>query len=446
LVDYIQWTSAASSDDVDVVTGLSGGMSAQLSCDNQGTLLNNVNKSLNYIIAEPSPLDIPCVGIVIDDDPQEIPDEPDPSIIENPSVETEQLDIDINELFVDPSSPQTDTNDEFIELYNPNPVPADISGYQLESGTTTIYKHTFAAGTVLPPLGYYTLYSKDTTLSLTNSGGRVSLYGFDGVELETIIYPEAKQGESWSKNIIGVWEWTTTVTPNSENIISKPVIIQQVNNKKSTKSTTTKKTVSNTTLAPPIQLNEIYPDPISPQKDSEDEYVELYNPYPYSINIADYTIITGTEKQYKYTFPIGSIIEGFGYLTVTSKDTNLTLNNSNGRVLLINNFSQEIDRTEYDSVKTGLSWARDDRGTWVWTTEVTKNFKNIINLTSVTNSAAKTIVSGAQVIGTEDTPLVPAPQPLPNWLLAILGACGVCYAAYEYRFEIRNKLYKLRAN
>lgn len=455
IVDYVKWTSAPSSEAENVVTGLVGGMSAQRVCDKLGNLLQDEDKKLNYIVSNPNPIDIPCLGVVVEDYNPKIPEDPiisdEPVVPEIPKEEpplviAEQYDVDINELFIDPSSPQTDSNDEFIELFNPNPVPADISGYRIEAGITTIYKHIFKEGTIMPPLGYLTIYSKDTTISMTNSGGRVSLYNLDNLELETVSYNESRQGESWSKNIAGVWEWSSTVTPDAMNIITKPIVTPQATNKKSTKSTSTQKTKTNTTVAPPVQLNEVYPDPASPQKDSEDEFIELYNPYPYSINIADYTIIAGIEKQYKYTLPEGSVIEGLGYFTVTSKSTSLSLNNTEGRVVVINNFNQEIDRTEYKDVKTGFAWARDDRGSWAWTPEVTKNQKNVINMTSVTNNAAKTIVSGAQVIGTEDTPLVPAPQPLPSWLLATMGICGLCYAAYEYRFEIKNKLYKLRAN
>ena len=111
---------------------------------------------------------------------------------------------------------------------------------------------------------------------------------------------------------------------------------------------------------------------------------------------------------------------------------------------LINNFDKEIDTVTYDKAISGQSYARDDFGKWQWTSTVTKNEKNIITA-SASKKSSKTSVAGI-VAGTDSKPLAPAPQPLPTWVLAMLGFGAVCYAAYEYRFEARNIFYKFKAH
>ena len=456
LIDSITWTSASTGSSIDVVTGLIGGMSAQRKCDDTGEFLSFSEAVSNYSIATPTPkVTTVCatsseVADPEDDSEPVVDEEVEIPIVEpttpDPDVSV-QLTVLLNELFIDPASPQTDANDEFVEIYNPNPVEADISGYKIEAGITNKYSYIFPQGSTITPRGYRVVTSGDSSLTLSNTAGLVTIYNRNGDVLDSVTYSKAEQGQSWAVNVVGAWEWTVTPTKNATNVITKAPIIASKSTTKSKKTTSSSKKKTNTTVAPPIQLNEVYPDPASPLKDSEDEYIELYNPYPYAILIADYTIKVGETKVYSYTFPQDYTIPALGYIVVTSADTPLSLNNQKSRIVLLNNFDKEIDATSYTDAEVGEAWARDDRGVWVWTTLPTKQSKNDIVLAAEgARASAKTVVAGATVIGTDDTPLTPTPQPLPVWLLALIGVGGVCYAAYEYRFEIRNKIYKRRAN
>jgi hypothetical protein len=306
------------------------------------------------------------------------------------------------------------------------------------------------AGSFINPKSYIVIKASESTLTLSNSGGQVVLIDNLNSQIDSVVYGDAEPGASWAKNG-SEWLWTVQVTPASQNIIKTPVIAAK---SVSTKSATTKKTATtktgntNFTKAPPIKINEIFPDPSSPQKDSTDEFIELYNPYDYSINIADYTITSGATRIYKHKIKAPAIIPAKGFYTVTSADTSLSLPNSGGQVTLINNFDVQIDSVDYPESIPGGSWVLVD-GKWQWTISPTKNSANklaglIEGLNNNKEVSKTTNVAGAVVSGTDDTPLVAAPQPLPGWVLVLLGVAAVCYAAYEYRFEVRNYYYKFR--
>ncbi|HKX24617.1 MAG TPA: lamin tail domain-containing protein, partial [Candidatus Saccharimonadales bacterium] len=50
-----------------------------------------------------------------------------------------------------------------------------------------------------------------------------------------------------------------------------------------------------------VEVSEVLPDPTSPQTDSADEFIELYNPHAESVNLAGYVLKTGTNWNYKYS-------------------------------------------------------------------------------------------------------------------------------------------------
>lgn len=127
----------------------------------------------------------------------------------------------ITELLPNPNGTGTDSTDEFIELYNPNPAPFDLNGFVLETGATTKHSHTFPAGTTLPPSSFVAFYSSDTGLSLSNTSGAADLLDPLGALLsQTNPYGTAKDGQSWSL-AKGTWYWTLQPTPGKANMISQ---------------------------------------------------------------------------------------------------------------------------------------------------------------------------------------------------------------------------------
>jgi hypothetical protein len=128
----------------------------------------------------------------------------------------------VTEILPNPSGTGNDSTDEFIELYNPNPASFDLSGFSLQSGTTSLHTYTFPAGASLPPQSFTAFYSAATGLSLSNSSGQVKLLDpFAGSISATDVYGTASDGQTWAL-AKGKWYWTTTATPGKANVINQP--------------------------------------------------------------------------------------------------------------------------------------------------------------------------------------------------------------------------------
>ncbi len=186
-------------------------------------------------------------------DPASDPDgDPDPS----PTDSSPALPLQINELLPNPATPQTDTNDEYVELYNPNDDGVDLNGYTVKTGTNLSYSYTIQDGTIAGR-GYFTLTSGNTNLSLANSGGRAQLLNPAGeIISETTAYDTAIEGQAWAY-VNNVWQWTTTPTPGAENILTLPpadptakkTTVKTASSKTATKKPSTAKTASAKTTA-----------------------------------------------------------------------------------------------------------------------------------------------------------------------------------------------------
>jgi len=140
----------------------------------------------------------------------------------------------ISEVLPNPAAPQNDATDEFIELYNPNDQPFDLSGFSLQAGITTKHSYIFPAGTLLPAQSFVAYFSATTHLSLANTDGQVALLDPFGTLLaQTGDYGAAKDGQAWIF-ADGAWQWTTIATPNAPNTVKPPVVVPKVTAKAKT--------------------------------------------------------------------------------------------------------------------------------------------------------------------------------------------------------------------
>jgi hypothetical protein len=131
----------------------------------------------------------------------------------------------LDELLPNPASPKTDANDEFIELYNPNSRAFDLSGFILETGSTTSalrHRYTFPAGTSLPPKSFKAFYSSTTKLNMSNSGGQVWLLDpFGNLVSKSDPYGTAKDDQAWAL-ANGTWYFTVSPSPDKANVVKEP--------------------------------------------------------------------------------------------------------------------------------------------------------------------------------------------------------------------------------
>lgn len=146
----------------------------------------------------------------------------------------------ITELLPNPTGTGNDSTDEFIELYNPNAVNFDLSGFSLQSGTTSLRTFTFPSGTTLPPQSFTVFYSKITGLSLSNTSGQVKLLDPFGNSITLAEpYGTAKDGQAWAL-AKGKWYWTTSPTPGKANVIHEPIVKKSAAKSTASKSKTAK--------------------------------------------------------------------------------------------------------------------------------------------------------------------------------------------------------------
>ena len=130
---------------------------------------------------------------------------------------------EITELLPNPPGSGNDAVAEYIELYNPNDQPFDLSNFSLRTGKTVLHSYVFPSGTSLPGRAFSAHYAVATGLSLSNSGGRVSLLDPLGNELiSSATYGVAKDGQAWAL-ANGNWYWTISLTPGASNVIIQPI-------------------------------------------------------------------------------------------------------------------------------------------------------------------------------------------------------------------------------
>ena len=146
----------------------------------------------------------------------------DSKAVSTPTLPTADIGLmapEITELLPNPLGNGNDATDEYIELYNPNSVAFDLSGFGLQAGTTALHNFTFPAGTSLPAQSFTAFYSADTGLSLSNSGGQVKLFDPLGNSISASdVYGKASDGQAWAL-ANGTWYWTTKLTPGAANVI-----------------------------------------------------------------------------------------------------------------------------------------------------------------------------------------------------------------------------------
>lgn len=216
--------------------------------------------------------------------------------------------------------------------------------------------------------------------------------------------------------------------------------------------------VSNAGLAAPI-INELLPNPAEPQSDSEDEFVELYNPNESAFDLSGYKLQTGMTTLRNYTFPAGTNLPPKSFVALSSADTNLSLSNSGSQVKLLDPQGNVINQTEsYGKADDGQAWALGD-GKWYWTSSPTPAQANTI---SAPNSSKKSAASSSKKLSTSSKPANKDGRVLGTLtaadsdnsgnessevhplVLAGVGSMAVAYAMYEYRNDLANRLHQLR--
>ncbi len=123
-----------------------------------------------------------------------------------------------------------------------------------------------------------------------------------------------------------------------------------------------------------VVINEVLPAPGDDHNsdgaiDSDDEYIELYNPSDQPLSLVGWQLsdVTGdASPSRRFTFGPGRYIGGRSWLLLRRIDTRINLNNADDHVRLLNPAGEEVDRIAWgQSPRKGLSLSRlSDGGRW----------------------------------------------------------------------------------
>ncbi len=229
--------------------------------------------------------------------------------------------------------------------------------------------------------------------------------------------------------------------------------------------------VPNPATALPPQITELLPNPASPASDSTDEYIELYNPNDQPINLLGFRLQSGNTFSYSYTFA-SSILGSHEYKAFMVTETGNILSNSSGQVRLLDPAGVVVAQTNaYDTANDGDSWAFIN-GAWQWTTTITPNAANVLTLSVLKVAATKTATAKKASTSkapakkaTAKTAAAKTTKParaaaeravyedpdetiasIHPSILAGVGLITLVYAAYEYRYDVVNRLQQFRRN
>jgi len=120
-----------------------------------------------------------------------------------------------------PSPEGSDTENEFIEIFNANNFEANISGFKIKDKVGAVKTFTVPVGTKISANGFLAFKSSQTKISLNNTGDGVELLDPTGKLIDSTDFGKSSQGQSWSKGETG-WSWSVQTTPNKINIIEQP--------------------------------------------------------------------------------------------------------------------------------------------------------------------------------------------------------------------------------
>lgn len=257
----------------------------------------------------------------------------------------------INEIMYNPAG--SDTDREWIEIYN-NGNCEDISNYKLFEANTNHNLNLIQGSSTLCNNEYAVIADDstkfilehnftgnlfDSTFSLSNTNETISIKDNTNTT-DTITYYNTQGADGNSKSLCRT---ITTfieceITPGEENSFTQ------------------------TTSEEIIYINEFFPDPEgddnAPMPDGE--FIELYNPNNYEINLLNYKLL----DEYGHTLIItdintlsGTIIQPNSYLTVYTNTFSGLLNNIGYESISLYN-NKLIDKVTYAFTEEGLTWSK----------------------------------------------------------------------------------------
>lgn len=269
------------------------------------------------------------------------------------SLKAAVISVIINE--VEGNPPGDDAGREWIELFNPTSQPIDVSGYEIwdkypGDRLCTIGVDCVSESTIVPPQGYLVITGWDNPFKLISNShpdGVILKDSSGRVVDETPDFVDSwNTAETFQRIPDGVGDWTFALAT---------------------------KGLSNSVVK--IYINEYEANPA--RSDNNREWVEIYNPYDFAIDLSNMYIV---DKDGNYRIiPFGSVVPAHGYFVFYIPGS---LFNNNGDKAILRSPNPDgivYDETPLliDTSNNQYTWQRlpDGSDNWVFRTE-TPNSSN----------------------------------------------------------------------
>lgn len=342
--------------------------------------------------------------------------------VSGPDPTVSDADIRINELFPNPK--ESGEGSEFIELYNRGDADADLSGFILRDASKT-GKYVLPQGSVIASGDYLVVSRAESGLSLNNTDETVSLSDPAGNPIDSAAYETTKEEASYSHDGSS-FRWSRYLTPDKENRFGEtPETGKTDIPKKAYRdvvtefsasggndrnyfwdfgdgSTSRKQEATHTyeetgeyagtlTISEGVEETvrsfvvdvEKYPKrkvsiaAISPNPsgdDAEAEWISIRNKDKKKIDLAGWSIATGSGKKKLSNHPIREsfVIRSGEERALGREFSAFSLPNGKGYVELRQPDGKVLTKASYDKaggVKENEVWRRQDGGSWTWTEE-----------------------------------------------------------------------------
>ena len=281
----------------------------------------------------------------------------------------------INELLPNPEG--KDKEGEFIELYNANDFKVELKNWSLtnrKNNSFTFPDDSFSCGEKIKweikPKSYLLLNYSTYGFTLHNSGGeKIILKNPNGVPVSEASYAgNAKSGLAYAFDFNNEeFQWTTTPTPEKENIITAP---KKKSRKKKSKGDSGENDLSS---AEKVYLNEILPNPKGDEKTGE--YIEIVNLENKPVDLYKWKL-KDASKYGKYIFKEHFILGPGDYFAIHRRRFKFALNNSKGEtVYLYNPRGKLTSSVTYDKAIENVSY-NFNGSLWRWSKFLTPGGKN----------------------------------------------------------------------
>lgn len=281
-------------------------------------------------------------------------------------------DVHVSEFLPNPVG--DDSELEFVELHNQSSVAIDLSGWIIDTGTTS--RFSMPPGVSIEGGEFRAFFSSPYDISLSNSSDRIQLIRPDLVVQDDISYTTSKEGYSYDRSGAGIYEQSYTPTPSAANLITASPTPTPKPTPPPTPEVIAEDVVYD--FSSLLVINEVLPNPKGP--DENGEFIEIKSLDTKPINLFGWTL-DDKAKGAAYHFSKDIVIGPKKIIAFYREKTNIALNNSAEIVQLIDPKGKIISIITYaPPIPEGQSFNRSSNSVFAWSETLTPQKENIISV------------------------------------------------------------------